>query len=207
MKEEADYAANYVESIMKCASQIFGEGALEAVSYGASSEYANASATEKVQWLFPNGIPQNEAELMPYLTTINVPATGKNGNKYNISVQVHKAIAQDVYNACLAAQQEGFKIYEIGGYGSWRWNDNAGKAGGLQHSQHCYGLAVDINSTENGQFINGKPTANWFYDPGNNQYSIKPDSALVRTFKAAGWGWGGDWRSSKDYMHFSFCGT
>lgn len=207
VQEEADYAANYVESIMKCASQIFGEGALEAVSYGSSTEYANASATEKVKNLFPNGIPQNEAELMPYLTIINVPATSKSGNKYTISVQVHKAIAQDVYNACLAAQQEGFKIYEIGGYGSWRWNDNAGKAGGLPHSQHCYGLAVDINSTENGQFKNGKPTSNWFYSPGSNPYSIKPDSSLVKTFKAAGWGWGGDWTSSKDYMHFSFCGT
>lgn len=207
LQEEADYAAAYVEKIMQCATQIFGEGALVATTGTASTEYANADAYTKVANLFPNGIPQNESELMPYLTTINVPATSKSGNKYTIAVQVHKAIAQDVYNACYAAQQEGFKIYEIGGYGSWRWSDNAGKAGGLPHSQHCYGLAVDINSTENGQFKNGSPTGNWFYDPGNNPYSIKPDSALVQSFKAAGWGWGGDWTSSKDYMHFSFCGT
>ena len=207
LQEEADYAAAYVEKIMQCATQIFGEGALVATTGTASTEYAHADAYTKVANLFPNGIPQNEAELMPYLTTINVPATGKDGTKYTIAVQVHKAIAQDVYNACYAAQQEGFKVYEIGGYGSWRWSDNAGKAGGLPHSQHCYGLAVDINSTENGQFKNGSPTGNWFYDPGNNPYSIKPDSALVQSFKAAGWGWGGDWTSSKDYMHFSFCGT
>lgn len=207
LEEKADYAAAYVETIMSCATQIFGEGALEVGFAGASSAYANADAYTKVAYLFPNGIPQNEAELMPYLTTINVPATSKSGNKFMIGVQVHKAIAQDVYNACYAAQQEGFRVYEIGGYGSWRWNDNAGKAGGLPHSQHCYGLAVDINSTENGQFKNGKPTGNWFYAPGSNPYSIQPNSALVQTFKAAGWGWGGDWTSSKDYMHFSFCGT
>lgn len=207
LQEEADYAAAYVEKIIQCATQIFGEGALVATTGAPSTSYSNADAYTKVANLFPNGIPQNEAELMPYLTTINVPATGKDGTKYTIAVQVHKAIAQDVYNACYAAQQEGFKVYEIGGYGSWRWSDNAGKAGGLPHSQHCYGLAVDINSTENGQFKNGRPTGNWFYDPGNNPYSIKPDSALVQSFKAAGWGWGGDWTSSKDYMHFSFCGT
>ena len=207
LQEEADYAAAYVEKVMQCATQIFGEGALVATSGSASTAYAHADAYTKVANLFPNGIPQNHAELMPYLTTIKVPATSKNGTKIMISVQLHKAIAQDVYNACYAAQQEGFKVYEIGGYGQWRWNDNAGKAGGLSHSQHCYGLAVDINSRENGEFRNGAPTGNWFYAPGSNPYSIKPDSALVQTFKAAGWGWGGEWNSSKDYMHFSFCGT
>ena len=207
LEEKADYAASYVEAIMNSATQIFGKGALEVAFGTPSTEYANADAYTKVAYLFPNGIPQNESELMPYLTTINVPATSKNGTKYTIAVRVHKAIAQDVYNACYAAQQEGFKIYEIGGYGSWRWSDNAGKAGGLPHSQHCYGLAVDINSTENGQFKNGQATGNWFYAPGSNPYSIQPNSALVKTFKAAGWGWGGDWTSSKDYMHFSFCGT
>jgi hypothetical protein len=29
----------------------------------------------------------------------------------------------------------------------------------------------------------------------------------VRAFAGIGWGWGGGWRSSKDYMHFSASGT
>ena len=29
---------------------------------------------------------------------------------------------------------------------------------------------------------------------------------LVRAFAAYGWGWGGNWSSSKDYQHFSYTG-
>ena len=29
---------------------------------------------------------------------------------------------------------------------------------------------------------------------------------VVRAFAAVGWGWGGSWRSSRDYQHFSSTG-
>jgi hypothetical protein len=32
-------------------------------------------------------------------------------------------------------------------------------------------------------------------------------STAVRSFTSQGWGWGGTWHSSKDYMHFSANGT
>ena len=32
------------------------------------------------------------------------------------------------------------------------------------------------------------------------------DDLVVRAFRAAGWGWGGDFASSKDYQHFSLSG-
>ena len=171
-----------------------------------SVAYAHASAEEKVKGLFPNGAPQTREQAESYLTTINVPITSKDGTKGTRGVRVHRAIAQDVYNACVAAQNSGFKIYDIGGYRTFG-TDTAGKSGGLSYSQHCYGLAVDINPTENGQFKNGRATGNWFYDPGGNEYSIQANSILVTTFKSMGWGWGGEWHSSKDYMHFSFMGT
>ena len=171
-----------------------------------SVAFAHGSAAEKVKGLYPNGIPMTKQQAESYLITINVPITNKNGTKGSKGVRVHRAIAQDVYNACLAAQNSGFKIYDIGGYRTFG-TDTAGRTGGLSYSQHCYGLAVDINPTENGQFKNGRATGNWFYDPGNNEYSIQSNSTLVKTFKALGWGWGGEWNSSKDYMHFSFMGT
>ena len=184
---------------------------------GSGGAYANASASEKVKFLFPNGIPTSEAQLLPYLTDISVPTTTKDGTKTMTRVQVHKAIAQDVYDACLAAQNEGFKIYSIGGYRTFG-TDTAGKSGGLSYSQHCYGLAVDINPSENGQYLKktqdqktvdyltGKLNAGGEYNP-NYELSIKPNSALVSKFKSLGWGWGGEWHTSKDYMHFSFMGT
>ncbi len=171
-----------------------------------SIAFAHGSAEEKVRGLFPNGIPTTREQAESYLVTINVPITNKNGTKGNRGVRVHRAISQDVYNACQAAQNAGFKIYDIGGYRTFG-TDTAGRSGGLSYSQHCYGLAVDINPTENGQFKNGRATGNWFYDPGNNEYSIQSNSTLVTTFKSLGWGWGGEWNSSKDYMHFSFMGT
>ena len=32
---------------------------------------------------------------------------------------------------------------------------------------------------------------------------IHADDAVVRAFAAAGWGWGGYWRTARDYQHVS----
>ena len=32
---------------------------------------------------------------------------------------------------------------------------------------------------------------------------IRDQDAAWRAFRSIGWTWGGDWRSLKDYMHFS----
>lgn len=34
-------------------------------------------------------------------------------------------------------------------------------------------------------------------------YSIAAGGSVVRAFAAYGWGWGGTWQSSRDFMHFS----
>jgi hypothetical protein len=74
-------------------------------------------------------------------------------------------------------------------------------------SQHAYGRAVDINPVEN-PFLNGTrvspPRGRAFADrtrrvPG----MIHAGDAVVRAFAAAGWSWGGNWTSPKDYQHFS----
>lgn len=176
-------------------------------SFGPSSAYANKSPEEKAKYLYPNGKPTTKEQAESYLTTIEVPITKKDGTKSTRSLQLHKAIAQDVYNACLAAQNAGFKIYEIGSYRTFG-TDTAGATGGLSFSQHCYGLAVDINVNENCYIgYNGAVGPGSFWKPNENEYSMAPDGILVKTFKSMGWGWGGDWTSPKDYMHFSFMGT
>jgi hypothetical protein len=35
---------------------------------------------------------------------------------------------------------------------------------------------------------------------------IHPGDVVVRSFAAIGWGWGGNWQTIKDYMHFSLTG-
>ena len=34
-------------------------------------------------------------------------------------------------------------------------------------------------------------------------YSIAAGGSVVKAFAAYGWGWGGTWQSSRDFMHFS----
>lgn len=74
-------------------------------------------------------------------------------------------------------------------------------------SQHAYGRAVDIDPLENPEIRNGQidPPSAWRAasrtrsDPG----MIGHGDPVWWAFTAVGWTWGGDWRSPKDYMHFS----
>jgi len=71
---------------------------------------------------------------------------------------------------------------------------------------HAYGRAIDINPLLNPMVDHGD------YEPHNagvylDRRRIEPGllhagDAAVRVFTAAGWKWGGDWTSPKDYQHF-----
>ena len=84
-------------------------------------------------------------------------------------------------------------------------------ADGSQWSQHAFGRAVDVDPLENPEVRGGvvdPPTARPYADrtlraPG----MIHSGDAATRAFAAIGWGWGGNWRSLKDYQHFSLTGT
>ena len=74
-------------------------------------------------------------------------------------------------------------------------------------SQHAYGLAVDINPFENPEVSNGNidppAAAAWADRSRSSPAMIVHGDAAWRSFNAIGWTWGGDWRSLKDYQHFS----
>jgi hypothetical protein len=84
--------------------------------------------------------------------------------------------------------------------------------GGLKSghwSMHAYGLAVDLNPTENPYVGCGQSR-----DPSTKPYRDRTrhkrgmvDDRVVAAFASVGWGWGGSWAgSTKDYMHFSSTG-
>lgn len=158
-------------------------------------------ATGKLADLFPNGIPTTRDGIQEYLTTIQVPITKKDGTKTTANVTVHRGIAEELKSVLAQAQDAGFKVYEVQGF-SWR-----AVSGTTKMSQHSLGLAVDINVKENYcVYPNGKVDAGSYWKPGEDEYSIPSDGVLVNAFKSIGWGWGGDWSSKKDYMHFSYTG-
>ena len=77
-------------------------------------------------------------------------------------------------------------------------------------SQHAYGLAIDLNPFHN-PYVSGStvlPELARFYtrrDRGQAGMNT-PKSAAVKAFRSIGWGWGGSYRTKKDWMHFSSTG-
>ncbi|MDO5410593.1 MAG: fibronectin type III domain-containing protein [Lachnospiraceae bacterium] len=125
------------------------------------------------------------------------------GKKYSrtMSLSVHKNIAptvkqifKEIYNG-----SEKFPIHSLGGY-SWRGDSSS--------SEHCEGLAIDINPNENAMIskTDGKVLSGSFYKPGKNPYSIPKDGDVVKAFEKYGFYWG-DWSTKRDYMHFSYFGN
>jgi hypothetical protein len=83
-------------------------------------------------------------------------------------------------------------------------------AGTTRWSEHAYGLAIDINPIQN-PYVKGTSV-----DPPEGRpwadRSHKVPGMIVRgghtwnAFAYIGWEWGGDWRTAKDYQHFSQSG-
>lgn len=74
-------------------------------------------------------------------------------------------------------------------------------------SQHAYGLAVDVNPFHN-PMVKRDLVLPELASAYRDRTAVRPGMHLpggpsVRAFAEIGWEWGGDWRSSKDYMHFS----
>ncbi len=79
--------------------------------------------------------------------------------------------------------------------------------GQTRWSQHAYGLAIDVNPFQNPDLKKDLvlPELATAY---TRRGDVRPGMLLrgqagVRAFAAIGWEWGGDWHSSKDWMHFS----
>jgi hypothetical protein len=84
--------------------------------------------------------------------------------------------------------------------------------GGLRSghwSMHAYGLAVDLNPTENPYVGCGQSrdrATKPYRDRMHHKRGMVGPSAIA-AFASVGWGWGGSWGgTTKDYMHFSSTG-
>jgi hypothetical protein len=77
-------------------------------------------------------------------------------------------------------------------------------------SQHAYGMAVDLDPFQNpyhkGQVVLPELATSYLDRSDRRPGMVLPGGAAVRAFVAAGWHWGGDYHSVKDYMHFSATG-
>lgn len=81
--------------------------------------------------------------------------------------------------------------------------------GTTKWSQHAYGRAVDINPFHN-PYVKGDlvlPELASVYTDRSDQRPGMLVADDVAGFRDEGWGWGGTWRSAKDWMHLSVDGS
>jgi hypothetical protein len=171
--------------------------------------YAGESYQSRCNRIFGTGSTYHrysgESEAASHQTTIRIPVwrVDSSGKKYSstVSLTVNSGIASTVQQIFkeIYESDERFPIKDIGGY-NWRGDGST--------SEHCLGLAIDINYNENYMCTNsGAALTGSFWKPGENIYSISANSDVVKIFAKYGFGWGGTWNSKKDYMHFSYFNT
>lgn len=138
-------------------------------------------------------------------------------------VVVAASAVAPVIDAMKSAYEEGFVIERMQPMVNYNGDDRASMAdnntsafncrestGGGGWSAHALGVALDVNPVQN-PYVRGElvlPPAGVAHldrthlEPG----MLHASSALVKVLGAHGWGWGGKWRSLKDYQHLSATG-
>jgi hypothetical protein len=156
-------------------------------------------------------------EDLRYLT---VSFRGFDGEAHTGELVVHASVADDVVEVFRQLFAADFPIEEMrlpttadlqapptgDGNNSASYVCRAAR-GQTTWSQHAYGLAVDINPFHN-PLVKRDLVVPELASAYADRSDVRPGmhvrgGAAVRAFASVGWKWGGDWRSSKDYMHFS----
>ncbi|MBR1933843.1 MAG: M15 family metallopeptidase [Prevotella sp.] len=79
-------------------------------------------------------------------------------------------------------------------------------SGSKKLSKHAQGLAIDINPLYNpcvkGQTVQPACARKYADRTQKHPYTISRGDRLWQLFTQRGFGWGGSWRSLKDYQHF-----
>lgn len=142
------------------------------------------------------------------------------GNRRQGRIVVHRRVATEVREVFRRLYDQRFQIRQIRPVAEFDASDDRSMAanntsgfncryvaGTTTWSQHSYGRAIDVNPIQNPYVRNGvaDPPAGepWIDRSHGGPGMAMPGNVVVRAFAAIGWEWGGDWRSAKDYQHFS----
>ena len=120
------------------------------------------------------------------------PSPASNGMSYihttsGLSAMVASSQAEKFQGFINDLEATGYQINSLGGYA------NRNVAGTNKKSYHATGMAIDINPQQNPHTFPG--------DPNYGQTNMPENVGEIA--RKHGLGWGGNWRSSKDTMHFS----
>lgn len=126
------------------------------------------------------------AEVQANLVTVNFQGH---------QVQVHKLVA-GVFQRVDQQITDAHTGYNFRSVGTWAWRGMGVSPVPINGvvSWHGFGIAMDINPDTNP------------YSAGTGPLPHDIPQTVVDIFKSNGFGWGGDWTSPKDYMHFQYQG-
>lgn len=172
------------------------------------------SAMTSDQFLYSLRRKNVPSEIIDNLVLVTVDYRGFNNEIYQGQIVIHKDLESSIktiFNRIFS--ETNFPItsvlplsmfnwdssskYNNSGAFDWRFVSNSDEI-----SDHAFGAAIDINPLLNPWVKKDLPKShNQAYDP-NKRGTLHANSDVVRIFKEEGWKWGGDWKNSKDWMHF-----
>lgn len=177
-------------------------------------------------WLksWKENCPLDRSELR-YLKVLHRNA---NGNPQRGEMVVNAAIADKVLTIFRQLYETGYRIermvlidnFDADDETSMRANNSSSfnfrfmTGSTTKISKHGLGMAIDINTLYN-PYVKQKSDGTWHIEPSTGEeyafnrdnrtdipYKIDHDDLAYKLFTAAGFEWGGDWTSLKDYQHF-----
>ncbi|GAA5114104.1 M15 family metallopeptidase [Alloalcanivorax gelatiniphagus] len=154
------------------------------------------------------------------LAWVRMAFWGFDGGRHTGELLVHHTVADDIAQVFGALYRARFPQEQVGIVRSYdpdapSTGDGNGtgafvcrpSTGATYFSQHAYGLAVDLNSFQNpyakGAVVLPELASSYLDRARVRSGMVTAGGPVVRAFARVGWEWGGAWRYSKDYMHFS----
>jgi hypothetical protein len=183
-------------------------------AFSSSVSTISASLATRMRYSWRSGCPVPRSDLrylrMTYLGFDGVARSGE--------MVVHRTATTKVISVFRRAYLARFPIARMRLVDDYRGSDDASMAanntsafncrrtsGGTAWSQHSYGRAIDINPVQNPYVAGGvvEPPAGRAYVTRSPLRKGMVTWTVRDAFADIGWYWGGNWRSSKDYQHFS----
>ncbi len=157
--------------------------------------------------------PKFPKEVLDKQTLVTVQYYSFDKKLHQGQIVIHKDLANDIIEIFQIIKEAQFPIQSVIPIVRYKWSDAASIkanntsafnyrtiAGTKKMSDHAYGRAIDVNPYLNPWVGKGKSSRS--YNP-SVEGTLTENSIVVKEFKKRGWKWGGNWKSSKDYQHFS----
>jgi len=154
-------------------------------------------------------------EIIDNLSLIDIDYRGFNNEVYHGQIIMHKDLVFSISKVFKRIFSEtNFPITSLFPISMFNWNSSSklNNCGAFdwrfvliktdEISDHSFGAAIDINPALNPWVRKGLLNSPNFPYNQNKRGTLHANSDVVKIFKEEGWKWGGDWKRSKDWMHF-----